>query len=234
MPGLQTLYQLQVAELERADVARRLEEAEKSLGETDDLRRARADLQGEESGLSALRTRVRDLELEVKGLNGKAAATEKRLYGGEVRSPKELESLQADLARLRARRDSLEDTILAGLTEMDEREARLRRARERYDAVHSAWEARQGELQASLAVLRGRLAELEEQIGRLRAALPASLLELYDETCRKKGGRGVAAIRGGLCEGCRVSVPTGIIQQVRGGEQIIHCTSCGRILCVVG
>jgi predicted nucleic acid-binding Zn-ribbon protein len=211
-----------------------LQEAEGGLGETEDLRQARADLQREESGLTTLRTRVRDLELEVKGLNGKASATEKRLYGGEVRNPKELASLQADLASLRARRDSLEDAILAGLTEMDEREARLRELRGRWQAVQSAWEVRQGELQASVSALRAQLVELDERIARLRAALPASLLEVYDEACRKKGGRGIAAIRGGLCEGCRVSVPTSIVQQVRGGEQIHRCTSCGRILCVVG
>ena len=233
MPGLQTVYQLQVAELERADVARRLQEAERSLGETEELRQARADLQGEEKGLVRLRTRVRDLELEAKTLNGKAAATEQRLYGGEVRNPKELASLQADLTNLRTRRDNLEDEILLGLTQIDDCDLRLRRAQERWQAVSSAWEARQAELQAQVSSLRAQLAELDERVGRLRGALPASLLQLYDEACRKKGGRGIAAIRKGLCEGCRVSVPTGIVQQVRGGDEILRCSSCGRILCVV-
>ncbi len=233
MPGLQTVYQLQSADLERADAARKLQEAEKGLGETAELRQARQGLEHEESSLAHLRTRVRDLELEVKTLTAKIAATEQRLYGGDVRNPKELESLQTDLRHLRARRESLEDGILTGLTEIDDGEKRLQQAKQHLESVQSAWQEHQTQLRATVADQQALLARAEERIGGLRAALPAPLLDAYDETCRKKGGRGIAAIRGGLCEGCRVAVPTSMAQQVRRGDGMIRCTSCGRILCVI-
>jgi hypothetical protein len=232
MPGLQTVYQLQVADLERAEAARRLREAEEGLGETEELRRARERLQGEETALTRLRTRVRDLELELQGLTTKIASNEERLYGGDVRNPKELESLQADLVHLRHRRDTLEDKILTGLTESDESEERLKRARSEWETAHSAWEREQERLAAVIADLRSQLTRLDERIESLRGALPADLLEAYDDACRRKGGRGVAAIRGGLCEGCRVAVPTSLVQQLRRGDHIVRCGSCGRILCV--
>ena len=233
MPGLQTVYQLQVADLERADAGRRLAEAKKALGETAELRQARERVQREEANLTRLRTRVRDLELELKGLDSKIAATEQRLYGGEVGNPKELTNLQADLTHLRARRDSLEDDILLGLTGTDETEGRLQQARDLWARVQRAWEEDQARLKATVADLQARLSGLDERIASLRAALPVSLLEPYDETRRKKGGRGIAAIRGGLCEGCQVAVPTRLVQQVRRSNEITRCGSCGRILCVV-
>lgn len=234
MPGLQTVYQLQLADLERAEVARKLREAEKGLGETDELRRSRADLERTESTLAQLRAHERNLELELKSLTEKITETEQRLYGGDVRNPKELASLQADLRHLRARREGLEDGALADLTELDEGQARLAKARLRWEAAHGRWEAEQARLEATLADLRAQLAGLDEKVAQLRAALPPALLEAYDEACRKKGGRGIAAIRGGLCEGCRVAVPTSIVQQVRRSDEPVHCDSCGRILCVVG
>ena len=233
MPGLQTVYQLQVADLERADAGRRLAEAKKALGETAELRQARERVQREEANLTRLRTRVRDLELELKGLDSKIAATEQRLYGGEVGNPKELTNLQADLTHLRARRDSLEDDILLGLTGTDETEGRLQQARDLWARVQRAWEEDQARLKATVADLQARLSGLDERIASLRAALPVSLLEPYDETRCKKGGRGIAAIRGGLCEGCQVAVPTRLVQQVRRSNEITRCGSCGRILCVV-
>lgn len=233
MPGLQTVYQLQSADLERAETARKLREAEKGLGETDELRGARATMEGEEAGLSHLRTRVRDLELELKSLTGKIAATEQRLYGGDVRNPKELESLQTDLQYLRGHREELEDRILTDLTEIDDVQKRLKQSQARWEAVQAAWQKQQAQLQKVVGDLRAQLGRLEEQVARLRAALPAALVADYDEACRKQGGRGIAAIRGGLCEGCRVAVPTGIVQQVRRGDETRRCTSCGRILCVV-
>ncbi len=232
MPALQTLYQLQSAALERADAARRLQEAEKGLGESEALRRARQAREDEESGLTRLRTRVRDLELEVKGLSTKIADGEKRLYGGEVRNPKELASLQDELRSLRSRRDQLEDSILAGLEEVDARQARLERAQAEWDQVHGAWQEEQGRLERVVAELRVQVARLDERVANLREAIPASLLAQYDDLCRKKGGRGIAAVRGGMCEGCRVQVPTSVVQQVRRGDETVCCGSCGRILCV--
>lgn len=233
MPGLQTLYQLQEAERHRSEAARKLQEAENGLGESQALRRARESLQREEAALSQLRTRVRDQELELKSLSDRIASTEGRLYGGEVRNPKELESLQADLRHLRNRRESLEDSILIGLTNTDESEARLQEARATWERVHTEWQEQQARLQATVAELRAEVARLDEETARLRGALPASLLQMYDETCRKKGGRGIAAIRDGLCEGCQVSVPTSVVQQVRRGDESVRCSSCGRILCVI-
>lgn len=233
MPGLQTVYQLQVADLERADVRRRLREAEQGLGETEDLRRARENLQSAEAHLAQLRTHVRSLELDLQDLTSKINAAEQRLYSGEIRNPKELEDLQADLRYLRSRRESLEDGILNDLTASDEGEARLARAQAAWDAMHRDWDACQSRAQAQVADLSAQAARLDERIAQLRAALPAPLLAQYDDLCRKKGGRGIAAIRRGLCEGCRVSVPTSMVQQVRRSEDTMHCTSCGRILCVV-
>lgn len=233
MPGLQTVYQLQVADLERAEAARRLSDAKQSVGETAELHQARQNLQREETSLAQLRTRVRDLELELKGLASKIAATERRLYGGEVGNPKELASLEADLVHLRRRRDTLEDAILTGLTETDDSEARLQQAQKQWQAIHGAWQECQARLQATVVELQAQIDRLDERMAGLRAVLPASLLEPYDEACRKKGGRGIAAIRAGLCEGCRVAVPTSIVQQVRRSADVVRCGSCGRILCVV-
>jgi predicted nucleic acid-binding Zn-ribbon protein len=231
MPDLQTLYQLQIAALEQADTARKLQEAQRGLGESVALRRARETLECEETGLARLRARVRDLELEVKSLTSKIAAHEQRMYSGEVRNPKELASLQDDLASLRSRRDRLEDSILAGLDEADGREDRLERARSEWEAVHAAWQEEQGRLAAAVTTLSEQLARIGGRVAELRAAISAPLLEQYDDLCRKKGGRGVAAIRSGMCEGCRVQVPTRIAQQVRRGTDTICCDSCGRILC---
>lgn len=232
MPGLQSVYQLQCAELERADAARRLQEAESSLGESAELRQARQALEEEEARCSRLRTRVRDLELEVQGLTDKIAEGEKRLYSGQVRNPKELESLQEELRSLRSRRERLEDGILQGAYDTEESERRLAGLRAGWQAVQAAWEAQQGGLAGSAVELRAQLARLDERIMHLRSTIPAALLEEYDEIRRKKGGRGIAAIRNGLCEGCRVAVPTGVIQQVRRGDALIRCGSCGRILCM--
>jgi len=233
MPGLLTVYQLQAADLERADVARRLQEAERALGETPELVQARAAVENEEQSLKRLRAQERDMDLEIKSLSGKITATEQRLYSGQVRNPKELEDLQADLRFLRSRRETLEDQLLSTIAEADEGQQTLQQTTQKRSEVERQWQESQAVLRARIDELRSQLAQLEERVASLRSALPAPLLAEYEEACRKKGGRGIAAIRRGMCEGCRVTVPTSVVQQVRRGPEMVRCNSCGRILCVV-
>ena len=233
MPGLLTVYQLQGADLERAEVARKLQEAERAIGETPELVQARVAVENEEQNLKRLRAQERDMDLEIKGLSGKITAGEQRLYSGQVRNPKELEDLQADLRSLRSRRETLEDQLLATINDADESQQTLLQATQKRGEVEQQWQENQAGLRSRIEELRMQLAQLEDRVGALRSALPASLLAEYEETCRKKGGRGIAAIRRGMCEGCRVTVPTSVVQQVRRGPDMVRCNSCGRILCVV-
>ena len=52
----------------------------------------------------------------------------------------------------------------------------------------------------------------------------------YDHLRRTKAGRAVSPIKTGACSACGVSVPTGLVQRVRAGSELVFCSGCGRIL----
>ena len=76
---------------------------------------------------------------------------------------------------------------------------------------------------ASLAVLQQHRAELVLQI-------PREMLSTYERMSRTKRGQALAAIRDGICSACRVRVRPKVFSDVRRGDQMITCESCGRIL----
>jgi RNase P subunit RPR2 len=43
-------------------------------------------------------------------------------------------------------------------------------------------------------------------------------------------GRGIVAIRGGVCTGCHMILPIQFANEVRLGEKIVFCPYCSRIL----
>jgi len=229
MGDVEILYRLQLVDSEHLEVARQLRLMKEALGESAELRSARQQMEREERKLSDCRRKLRNLELELEGLSAKIERTADRLYSGEVRNPKELTSLQQDLDYLQRRRERLEDQVLEALTEMDEHEAQAAEAQALFKQVKTQWEQEQRDLERAVVKAERRKEELEEEAKALRAAAAPDALELYDELFKKKNGRAVVLIEGGLCQGCRVSVPSGLVQQARHGE-LVTCVSCGRIL----
>ncbi|MBA7679986.1 hypothetical protein ES703_88293 [subsurface metagenome] len=52
--------------------------------------------------------------------------------------------------------------------------------------------------------------------------------ELYQQL-KKQKVTAVAKVEQGICIGCRISLSTATLQQVRSGN-LVQCTNCGRIL----
>jgi len=230
MHRTERLYRLQCTDSEFDRLTHRLQEVEASLGETEELRQARLDLQAAEQALRQRQTRLRDLELENASLADKLEANEQRLYGGTVRNPKELTSLQEENEYLRRRKGQLEDVILEVMIEVEESQEQAYSARAHLAQVEERWRAEQERLIAERAELQASLVALSEKRQALRAAIPPDDLEIYDDLRRRTGGQAVVLLRGDTCQGCRVSLPSSKAQQVRQGTVLVFCGSCGRIL----
>jgi hypothetical protein len=60
--------------------------------------------------------------------------------------------------------------------------------------------------------------------------LDAPLIAVYERVRRGKGAGTVVGVRHGACSGCFKTHPPQLIQEIRKGERVITCDSCGRIL----
>ncbi len=223
------LYTLQTIEVELGDKSRRLEEVRVALKDTKKLDEARRAVQDSEAELARWQAQQRDQELEMKSVTGKIGTVEKRLYSGTVRNPKELANLEEELNYLRRRKNALEDELLETMVAVDESQAELKKRRQCLTEVEAEWEASQVALTAERAALKAQLEQLKSEQAELRAEIGEKELSLYQQLRRKKGGRGVALLKGGVCQGCGMALPTSKAQQVRQGDTLVFC-SCGRIL----
>jgi len=224
------LYQLQLVDSEWEEKSLRLAAVEQSLGDDQDVLRAQDAVKETEAALSALRKQLRALELEVSGLNDKLRKNQERLYGGKVRNPKELSSLQEEASALRRRRSELEDEELTLMIGIEEEEAELAERQARLRQIESGWRADQQILAAEKEDLELRLAELEDLRSAIRARLGAGDLSNYDDLRQRFGGIAVVILRRGICQTCGVDVPTSVARAVERGEGMHYCPVCNRLL----
>lgn len=231
--GVDLLLDLQEVDLSVDRLRARLRELE----EEGQVQAARQRLAAVESRLGELRLQLdevtreqRKLEQDVEFLQRKIDAERQRLFDGSVANPKELQSIEAEVESLRARKGRVEDRVLEAMERREELEAQLApveaevaEARRRLEELEQA-SAR--ELVEVERALEERTAERE----RLAARVDPELLELYQDLRRQKKGVGAVALVGGVCQGCHQKLSPVYLERLKRTTGVKRCEYCRRIL----
>jgi predicted nucleic acid-binding Zn-ribbon protein len=230
MSAAENLHRLQTLDLRVDSLRQALRAAEHQLGESPELRAARAIVAEQARALQEAESRQRELEHALGQTERQLNEVEQKLYGGRVLHVKELQGWQMDAAHLRDRKARYEDQLLSAMEEVDARRAALRDAEGRLAAVEETWRRTQADLEAQITRLKDELAAAERE----RAAHAATIAEphraVYERLRRERGGRAVARIEQSTCQGCRLALPAALVQRARIGSELVYCSLCNRIL----
>jgi predicted nucleic acid-binding Zn-ribbon protein len=233
MNQTRALYRLQNIDLDIDMRRARVREINTALEQDQALRQAQAQAAELESALHHQETRAADLNLEIQTVADQTAQLSTRLYGGEVGNPKELEDIQKKIAERKRRRAHLEDDLLESMIQMEELQETLAQAQQNLHEVKATWTAEQKKLTGELQRAKQELKTLKTERQTVVEQVTAENLELYETLRVRKKGYAVAVLENGSCSVCRVGQTHNIVQQVRQNQQLVLCTSCGRILVIL-
>ncbi len=222
------LSQLQGIELEIESEEQALDESTSQLGESEALVQSQAKLSAAQQHLEELKKKQQSQEWEVDDLGAKIAAAKEALYSGRIKSPKELSSLQHEVAGLEARRRQLEDEALAVMEQVEEATANLATIESELKTAEDEWRHEQRRLSAEIERLKDELSQLEHKRQLLLAEIDPGAVDFYYQL-KKQKGQPVARVEQGMCCGCRLSLSTAELQRVKGNS-LVQCSSCRRIL----
>jgi predicted nucleic acid-binding Zn-ribbon protein len=123
-----------------------------------------------------------------------------------------------------------ETDILKRMEELEKLEAEIKvyepdveRKRNEVDQVLATLNQEIEEANASLATMKERRSTLVTGIS-------GEMLSTYERMARTRRGQALSPVRDGICTACRVKVRPKIFSDVRKGDQMVVCESCGRIL----
>jgi len=147
-----------------------------------------------------------------------------------VNNEKEYSAVLREIDSSKKLISSLETEILKRMEEIEQMESELK-------VQAPAIETKRGEVDSTLVSLDRereealRLSvELEDRRRGLCEKLPRDLFSTYDRMSRSKRGQALSEIIDGVCTACRMKVRPKVFSDVRRGDQMITCESCGRIL----
>jgi predicted nucleic acid-binding Zn-ribbon protein len=161
---------------------------------------------------------------------GEALIRTKRMRLNLVRNEKELQALEHEVEMLKERNQRLESETLALMEAAEQRTRRIgelselsRRQRGELAALEKA---RAGEVETiKIAIARAQASRDQKS-----AAIDSDLLQRYAMIASRRGGLAVAAVRKGICQGCRMRLPPQFCNEIRRQTAIHFCTNCHRIL----
>jgi len=237
MKGASLASARQVYELQELDQA--LDALQAQLKTLDARRGDRSTLDAASKALEEQRTRLRDLQLKQRAQDGELASLQSRLheiegqlYGGSVTNPRDLEGLQREQGTLKERIAKMEEALLALMQSLEEAQAALTKAEAAAPGLEVSWRDEQQKVVQEAERLRGHMRSLVVKRAALAQALAPQEVSLYARLRATRGGAAVAVVERAVCGGCRVSLPTHMVQRARLGREMVFCPSCGRILLV--
>jgi predicted nucleic acid-binding Zn-ribbon protein len=185
-----------------------------------------------ETEQSDLARELKKAEGDVDQVRARAERDQQRLDAGQVSSPKELESLQHEIATLGNRQGDLEEVVLEIMERLESSQSRSSElaaqqeaARARVAALTASRDTTTGEIDAETATLQAQRAT---QAG----SLAEDLVALYEKIREQQGGVGAAELRQRRCGGCRLELNNVEINELRDADpdEVMRCDECRRIL----
>jgi predicted nucleic acid-binding Zn-ribbon protein len=231
MNTAQQLDALQALDLDLDRLRGQLATVQGSQGEPPTIPAARETLAQADLLLTKRRKSAQDREWDVRDGQAKVNNVESRLYGGVVTNPKELASLLREVESLKAHLSILQDRSLETMVAQDEAQSAVNAARASLAELEAAWEADLLRLRGEEQTLQNQIAAKEARRQAEAALIDPASLAIYQQLRPTKGGRAVARLRGDMCEGCRLTLPSGQAARAKTSLALVYCINCGRILC---
>jgi predicted nucleic acid-binding Zn-ribbon protein len=201
-----------------------------------ELETRRAALEARVSGIRVERDeraeRQATLERQIDAAKARKGELERRMYGGQVASARDLSAMDDEVRQLTRHVAELENRELEIMEQLEPLENELQAA----DAERDGIDARSRQLRQAIAQAEEEIgARIDAELagrGPLSAQLPSDLLARYEGLRQKLGGTGAARLVGNSCTGCHLTLPAMEVDRIKHAppDAVITCDNCGRIL----
>lgn len=169
-------------------------------------------------------------ETAVGDHNLKIDQNQKRLYGGVITNPKELEDLQLESEALQKYLLVLEERQLEAMLEMEEAESHKNQAAEDLGSVELDLEANHKTLSAEKESLLKQSQAAQAEKDAFLERIEFDDLPTYQSIRASSGGIAVTQMISDSCSACGANIPSAIAQEARSPGKLAFCPTCKRIL----
>jgi predicted nucleic acid-binding Zn-ribbon protein len=180
---------------------------------------------------SAVETAIKERRAHEKDLEAHEAQTEKmKSHAASLKTNKEYQAHLFELELANKKRGDFEEKILLCMEKVDQLQRTVADTQAKVKALETAFAQEKKELDEQERALAAELAQVEALHREAAAKVEKSLLARYNQIKASRKDQPLAAVRDGLCLGCRLQIPPQLIAQVKRSDDLHVCPYCRRML----
>ena len=227
-PDLEHLLSLQRADREIARLRQEIAALPKRIAAVEQkLATAHAQLDNARAQLKSGESTRRKHEADIQALQQKISKYREQSL--DVKTNEQYKALLHEITFAEKGIREAEDTILETMVRAEDYEKTVRSAEAELKAQTAIIEKEKIEVRARTEQDEKELAQLISERESLRSQITESVLAHYDRVSKFRGS-GVAEVKGTHCDACNVGLRPQVLNDLMTNEQVIPCSSCGRIL----
>ncbi len=189
---------------------------------------ARASATKHRKDLEALDKQRRQLELTITAEQSNLQKAQRKLL--EVKTNKEYAAMLIEIEAFKQKISGHEDALLQLLELTELRKQELQELDRRITAEEQRLAEGRRQNEAELAVLQNSLAERQQAREEAMQQLDRPVMDLYQRLLNSRKGMAVVGIKNSTCQGCCLTLPPQLLQEVRRNDRVLTCSHCHRIL----
>lgn len=209
-------------EHEIATLPRQIAEIEKKL---------EAQKRHSEADRAALAANLRDrkkLELEVQTHEQKISKLKDQTL--QAKTNEQYRAFQNEVSYIEAEIRKCEDSILELMEQSDPLDKSLKAAEAELKRQSEIVEKEKARAQEKTAKDKKELGEALAERSEIKSKIEPKIYADYERIRRKTKGTVVAEAVDGRCDACMITLRPQFLQELKHGENVMYCESCGRIL----
>jgi predicted nucleic acid-binding Zn-ribbon protein len=186
------------------------------------------DLHENQEKLIEAQKRQKQLELDIETDKAELEKYQKQMK--VIKTNKEYDALVTEIDSKKQTINDNEDEVLKLMGVVDESTEKIEELKQKLEEVKANNQAHLDNLRSELLSLESKISEKKQLRKELAKTIDRKALTVYERIRKGKKGMAVVPLRKRACGGCFKQIPPHLVQQIRRGDRIYTCDSCGRIL----
>ncbi|NOY53902.1 MAG: hypothetical protein GXP58_09830 [Deltaproteobacteria bacterium] len=180
--------------------------------------------------VTKLREEARGLELATQEFTEKIRKSQEKL--SRIKTQEEYFALQKEIEGMERKKKEDEEKLLANMELLESSQNQRDELATQCQEEEANFRKKQEEMLADSTLFDSREKELNARRDEILRTIDRRHLAYYSKIFQHKSGPAVVQIIDGNCQGCHMTLPPQLFNNVRKGTSIITCSFCNRILYV--
>ncbi len=146
-----------------------------------------------------------------------------------IKTNREYDAISTEIDHKKQEIQQMEDELLTVMAELEDLDAKIEDVQSRSEEIAKINDEQLKAIQSEMDSVGTKIKIKENERKNILVRLDSLVVSTYERIKRGKGSV-VVAVRKRACSGCFKALPPQLVQEIRRGERLITCDSCGRIL----